>query len=397
MTLNLYAGLLIYCSQNISRVKKLFVILGGIFVLVASIAFYVYKEIPFRTAIFRSFAKGSSYLISEKDTLYGFGYYGVRKWLADSEQVRLLAENDDFMDNCFVGHLVGRSGAINGDYLYVAARSYLGGPDKRNSNNYSNGKLLILRKSDLSIVKEIKSDIKLIELKKHDDFLVVSGLCGFDIYHIAFPDSLEEVFKYRSEKFTEFQGLEIFDKDTSTYVAFARFAEGISIWDISSPAKAYPVCNRAIQDKLGNGCVLPEGLQVFKVELAYPYLYATLGPMKGYFGTSNDRRGLLVYDLSNIDSIQSTVCLIPSGDFYKTKIGDPEPTHLDIYDNILYANFGEKGVAMFDISKPLEPVYKGIIDAGNAGNMILPIHINHKGILFSGDYYWDDIYKKSLH
>ena len=84
-----------------------------IFTIVFSLGTYVYKDIPLRTAIFRTVAKGNNYLISEKDTLYSFGYYGVRKWLTDSiGNMMLIAENDEFCKNRFIGRLMGRSGVI---------------------------------------------------------------------------------------------------------------------------------------------------------------------------------------------------------------------------------------------------------------------------------------------
>ena len=92
----------------------------AIFILCLIIScLYVYKNTPLRTAIYRSFAKQTVYLYSEADTIYSFGYFGVRKQLIDKENgnIKLLKANDDFCSNCFVGHLIGRSGVIKGDYL----------------------------------------------------------------------------------------------------------------------------------------------------------------------------------------------------------------------------------------------------------------------------------------
>lgn len=380
-------------QSTVMKKKYLFIIL---LLLIFGVCGVVYKNMPLRNAIFRSFAMGNTFLISEADTVYSFGYYGVRKSVINNDKLSILAENDEFVNNCFVGRLVGRSGIINGDYIYVAARSSLGGDYVSHNENYIDGKLLVLRKKDLSIVQEIKSDIKLIEVKMSGNHIIVTGLKGFDIYDISRPDSLTVTYMYRSERFTEFQGLELFDVDSCSYIAFARFAEGISIWDMSDPKNPYVVKDIAIQDTLVNGNVLPKGLQNFRIKLNYPYLYATLAPMSGYFGKKEDLRGIMVYDLSDINNIKSKVCLIPKEDYYTTKTGDPEPTHLDIYENRLYVNFGEKGVAVFNVTQPFNPIYENIVDANNDGAMILPLHINHRGILFIGDYYWPDIYFKKL-
>lgn len=353
----------------------------------------MYKNVPLRTAIFRSFAKGTNYMISEQDTLYVFGYAGVQKYLvSDPDNPVLLAENDDFCKNCFVGHLVGRSGVVNGDYLYVACRSYLGGPDTASSDGYVSGKMLIMRKADLSIVKEYVSDIKLIECKQKDSLLVVSGLRGFDVYNISNPQELKTIYTYREKEFTEFQGVDFIDKDSLCYVAFCRFAEGVSLWEITDAKSIHPVWNYQFSDTLSTGFSFKGSPQSFKLQYRKPYLYATCAPSRKSFGKKDDKRGLLVFDLTDINNVTSSAVIIPSTDYFKTETGDPEPTHLMIYGDSLYTNFGEKGIAIFDISKPVKPVYRGYKDAGNDGNMILPLHINHKGVVFTGDYYWNDLY-----
>ena len=368
-----------------------------IFTIVFSLGTYVYNDIPLRTAIFRTVAKGNNYLISEKDTLYSFGYYGVRKWLTDSiGNMMLIAENDEFCKNRFIGRLMGRSGTIKGDYIYVVARSYLGGADEIEANDYLNGKIIVMHKKNLTVVQEINSDIKLIEAKIHKNNLVVSGLKGFDVYDITDASHIKPLYRYRHKKFTEFQGFEIFEHRDSTYIAFARFAEGVSIWNMTDRRNVYPVKNISIQSIYSENEKLPKGLQSFRVCLKFPYLYATLAPMSSYFGKVNDRRGIITFDLSNLDSIRNNVTLIPQEEYYTTKTGDCQPTHLDIYNNKLYVNFGEKGYIVFDLTNPFKPKMENIKNINNKHNVILPIHINHRGIMFSGNYYWSDLYKNPL-
>lgn len=368
-----------------------------IFTIVFSLGTYVYNDIPLRTAIFRTVAKGNNYLISEKDTLYSFGYYGVRKWLTDSiGNMMLIAENDEFCKNRFIGRLMGRSGTIKGDYIYVVARSYLGGADEIEANDYLNGKIIVMHKKNLTVVQEINSDIKLIEAKIHKNNLVVSGLKGFDVYDITDASHIKPLYRYRHKKFTEFQGFEIFEHRDSTYIAFARFAEGVSIWNMTDRRNVYPVKNISIQSIYSENEKLPKGLQSFRVCLRFPYLYATLAPMSSYFGKVNDRRGIITFDLSNLDSIRNNVTLIPQEEYYTTKTGDCQPTHLDIYNNKLYVNFGEKGYIVFDLTNPFKPKMENIKNINNKHNVILPIHINHRGIMFSGNYYWSDLYKNPL-
>ncbi|MCM1312629.1 MAG: hypothetical protein NC206_03595 [Bacteroides sp.] len=367
--------------------------IGYISLFIIACIIFIFQNIPLRTALFRSIAKGSIYMISERDTLYVFGYSGVQKWLTtDPDKMVLLTENDEFCHNTFIGHLVARSGVVNGDYLYVACRSYLGGTDTCDDKDYVNGKLLILRKSDLGIVREYKSDIKLIETKIKDDLLVVSGLYGFNIYRIKNPDCLSLLFDYRQKEFTEFQGLEIFEKQDSLYIAFAKFTEGISIWNITcadKPYEAYKIPLQIDKSKKNNQYAV---LQCFRVKYKEPYLYATVAPILESFLTPNDFRGILTLNTDSLPNLLTTFSRIPTSDYYKTRIGDPEPSHIDIYGDSIYTNFGEKGVAIFDISNPGIPIYEGVKDIGNNGNMILPLHINNSGVVLTGDYYWSDIY-----
>lgn len=367
--------------------------------LLGIIAFttYIYINVPLRTAIFRSFAKGTVYLTSDQDTLYVFGYGGVQKYLvSDPSNPILLAENDNFCKNCFVGHLIARSGVVNGDYLYVACRSYLGGSESYSDENYIDGKILVLRKTNLSIVNEYKSDIKLIETKIKDSLLVVSGLYGFDIYNIKNAPDLKELYKYRQQDFTEFQGVDFIEKDSVLLLAFGRFGNGVSLWDISNLKNVRSIYDFSFSDTLSNGQTIKGRLQCFNLLYRKPYLYATVAPIKEAFEKDDDIRGILIFNLLNLNRIQVSFTEIPRQLYYKTLIGDPEPTYISEYGNRLYTNFGEKGVASFDVTDLNNPKFEKVINVCNDGNMILPLNISRKGILFTGDYYWNDIYSYQL-
>lgn len=255
---------------------------------------------------------------------------------------------------------------------------------------------MVLRKSDLGIVREYKSDIKLIEAKIKDDLLVVSGLYGFNIYSIKIPDSLSLQFEYRQKDFTEFQGLEIFEKQDSLYIAFAKFTEGVSVWNITCADKPYEAYKIPLQINQVKENEKSAVLQCFRVKYKAPYLYATVAPILESFLKPNDLRGILTLNIDSLPNILTTFSRIPISDYYKTRIGDPEPSHIDIYEDYIYTNFGEKGMAVFDISNPNIPIYKGVKDVGNNGNMILPLHINNCGVVFTGDYYWSNIYSYKI-
>lgn len=341
-----------------------------------------------RTDIFRSFAKGNWYMISESDTLYTMGYYGVRKYLTDDgKQFQLLAENDKFC----VDRLMGRGGCLKDEYLYITARSFLPGAVDKSGVN---GKLLIMKKSDLSIVDEFSYDIKLVEAKIYEKLLVVSGLRGFYIYDISIPDSPQEIYFYKHPKYREYQGFDFIKKDDELYVAFSLFGEGLEIWNITEPKQAKAVCHIPINGQMDNGDDLPGG-QSMGVLANYPYLYATLGPSSETFKTVNDRRGILVYDISNIDSVKKSAVFIPKKDWYSKNTGDKQPTYITRYKSKLYVNFAEKGVAMFTINDPANPQYQTTCDISGEGALIQPI-LADNGRLYAGSYYWGALYSVDI-
>lgn len=350
---------------------------------------------PLRTAIYRKIAKQTVYIISEGDTIYSFGYFGVRKSLLKKNgKIILLAENSSFCNNCHIGYLIGRSGVIKGDYLYVATRSYIGGRYESSEKNYLKGKLYILDKKDLSILKEIETDYSMIEAKIYKNIMVISGLQGFNIYDISVSLSPKLVYSYRSNKALEFQGCEFIPKGEALYIAFARFTDGLSIYDITTPSTPKLIAHLNIQDRLQDGTILPNGLQTFRIILNYPYIYSTIGPTKKNFESKNDYRGVMIYDISNIINVKQQAVFIPSKDWYKRRTGDPQPSHISKYKNNVYVNFGEKGVAIFSI-KDSTLKYERIINATN-NKMILPININENGILLLGDFNNEKIYSYNL-
>ncbi len=368
--------------------KKLIAIAGGIFICLIILA-GVNKYNPYlRTDLFRSFAKGNWYILSEKDTIYTMGYHGVRKYIAsDPGNPELLIENDDFCTD----RIIGRGGCEKDDYLYVTARSFL--PVKVKENRRS-GELLVLKKSDLSIVTQLKSDMKLVEARVKGDLLVVSGIPGFCIYNISSPGNIKEVFSWRRPG-KEYQGFDFIEKDENIFVAFSNFGDGLEIWDITRPETASIVCSIPIEKQMWGGKELPAG-QSMDLVANYPYIYATLGPLSETFKTENDRRGLLVYDISDLNNIKKTAVFIPRPDWYHRKTGDRQPTYITQYKDRLYLNFAEKGVAVFDIKDAANPGYRGTLDVSGKGALIQPIHATESGKLFAGSYYWTDVYELEI-
>lgn len=365
-------------------IKRIILWLFPLLIVLVLVCGYCFKNVYYRTAIIRTFAKGSWYIDSEKDTIYTMGYYGVQKYLyKGNKQIVLLSENNEFCKNTQIA----RSAVIDSNYIYVITRSYLGGVAETGQKDYHNGSIIVMRKSDLHIIKTIMANIKYVEGKIINNKLVVSGILGFDIYDVTDRKSPNLVCKYRTPKRSEFQGLDTFTKDSADYVVFSRYTEGIQIWDITDrknpKQKAFVPTNT-------NGCM------TFDVVVDYPYLYSTLAPSNGVFKSDKDERGIIVYDLKDLSNIKSSKVIIPRTQWYSVNVGDKEPTFIEKYQNRIYVNFADKGLAEFDISNPSNPKFKGTTDVGNNGSHVQPFHIVSGGIIVSGNYWWDDLYVYEL-
>jgi len=369
--------------------KKRAVFLTCVFMILPCLCTYVYLDIPLRTAIFRSFAKGNWYIISEADTIFAMGYYGVRKYtFTPPDALELIAENSDFCTNTNIA----RGGVLYKECLYVATRSYLGGKQKKNDDDYMNGALLVLDRKDLKEMARFDSDIKLVEAKTYGRNLIVSGLNGFDIYDIAEPETPRMIFQYRHPSWKEYQGFDFFDADGHSYIVFALFTGGIEIWDMTTPEKVELRATVPISIPIAPGDSLSEGASVLHVLSDYPYIYAPLAPSRKAFVNGSGQRGIMTYEISDLDNIKVNYTLIPDTDWYSESTGDLAPSFIGRYRNTIYTNFGEKGVAAFDISRPFAPRYKKTIDVTGCNALIQPIHITPEGRLCSGSYYFSNIY-----
>ena len=349
----------------------------------------------YRTQIFRSFCQGNWYILQDSDKLYTMGYYGVRKYQIESDStIRVISESNEFCKNT----IAGRGGTVYGNYLYVSARSFLAGQSERKDSKWKNGVLLVYDKTTLTLLKSINSDIKLVEAKVfHKTKLLVSGLGGFDIYDIKNPKDPLKIYSYRGQERYEYQGFDFYKKDGNTYVVFANWTSGISIWNVSDVSKPQKIRQVPIQTRTIDGKYPFTGNQTFHIIVKYPVVYATLGPSSAVYKTNKEIRGMLVLDISKINDIKAKIVKVPVKDWWKNNTGgDFQPTYIGMYKNRIFVNFGEKGVASFNINDPLNPKYTGIVKATDNNNLIVPIFVSNKGVLYSGSHYFPTIYIKRL-
>lgn len=345
---------------------------------------YILKNVQLRTSIIRTFAKGGWYVDSERDTIYTAGYFGVRKYLIEENcNLTLLAENDDFCNNT----LIARSTIVEDDVIYAICRSFLGGITEVDDKDYRNGALIVLSKNNLRILKNIPADIKYVEGQIINDKLILSGIMGYDIYDVSNRKAPKRVYEYRTPMRSEFQGVASFEKDNCDYVVFARYTDGIQIWDVTD---AYNPNEVVIVPMIESGCM------AFDIIVDYPYIYSTIAPDNGSFGSDMDRRGIVTYDISDIQNISVSYALIPKDQWYTVRVGDKEPTCIEKYCDLIYVNFADRGVAVFDVSLPDSPHFIQTLSVNNNKAHVQPFHITESGTIVSGNYWWDDTYVYEL-
>ncbi len=372
----------------VNKKRTYFII--GYFVAIFVLLLVTNHYFPYiRTDIFRTFAKGNWYITSESDTLYTMGYYGVRQYkFYDSGQLKLLKENDEICHD----RLIGRGGSVYKDYVYVTQRSFLTG--KTVIGDYK-GQISILKKKDLSLIKEIKSDIKLVEGRIIDHYLVVTGLGGFDIFDLDCPLLCKKIFEYRHPTYREYHGFSFMTDGDKQYLCIALFAAGIDIWDITDINTPVKVLDIPLRNFSINGKVLPQRCQILQVWSEYPYIYAPLGVTQKKLDQKQDELGLLVFDVSNFDTIRGYSSFIEPIFWYKMTTGDMQPTYIQKLNNTVYLNFGELGVAVFDVRNPTHPSLVSI-DRIEDNGLIQPIHISSDSTLFAGSYYFRKIFHKKI-
>lgn len=367
----------------ITRKSKFFLIL--ICIIIPCILF-VNKCNPYlRTDIIRNFAKGNWYIISDKDTIYSLGYFGITKYCIKGNCLNLLKENKNICKD----RLFCRAGCIVDNFIYLTMRSYI--PGNQDLKNDNKGELIIMKRDNLSVIKIISSDIKLIEVHNINNILVVSGIKGFDIYDISCPQKPLNIFRHRCSKYKEYQGFDIFQLYGKTYVAFSLYGDGIEIWDMTNPSSPSYITQIQLDNNLING-----KYQSMDLIADYPYIYATIGPMKKDFNNPKGIKGIIVYNISDLNNIKKKTIEIPKDQWYKKSTGDCQPTYICKYKDRIYTNFSEKGVAIFDISDKGSPQFICTKDISRKNAIIQSINISDSGVIFTGDYYWPNIYSLKI-
>lgn len=248
------------------------------------------------------------------------------------------------------------------------------------------GKLVVLNKRNLSVENMYYLDMKGTDIYINNNTLVLDMLKGCNIYDITNPVVPKLKYWHRSniEKYKEYQGCRIFTYNERVYSVSCNYIHGITLLDITDLNNVKEVYVSEFVDLSYNDKVLGGKSYNFDVEVNLPYIYLTHTTRKSYISTEFDYRGLVVVDISDINNIKKKVVPAPLDIWSTIYNGDPKPNRIKRVGNRLLLNNNDKGIVVYDVTNPSEPVYLENIEFPFATsiNTICPIG---KGDVIFGD------------
>lgn len=236
--------------------------------------------------------------------------------------------------------------------------------------SYINGAFVVMAEN-LDKVVEYHLDLKPTHIRAFDHYLILSCLKGFNIYDLSQATSPKLVYTYRYlDGWMEYQGLDVFERDGHRYVMFCNYCDGMSIFDITDIAHVNKVCQQNFSSLLFGTQDMSQKGYNFDVVVDYPYAYTTYCVRDEYLKTEYDHRGILVYDLSNLQQVKTKLIEIPNESKHTNYTdGDVTPTRMAKAGNYLFVNNGNKGAAVFDVSTLASPTFVTNITPEGCGSI----------------------------
>lgn len=153
------------------------------------------------------------------------------------------------------------------------------------------------------------------------------------------------------------------------YVAFANYNNGLRILD---KATMGGVTDNTVPQPVSNG----DALRIWAVDIVGNYLFATTN-VTNAVGNSEER-GLAILDLSDPTAIMTADDWIiapvnPADVDTWNTAGDMPLGGLIHHNDYMFAGNGQKGVAVWNIVDPLNPVYVGLITGQDNGDNITSV------------------------
>lgn len=281
---------------------------------------------------------------------------------------------------------------IANDYLYVTLRDGQGGTNTTDGKTL--GELHIISLNSFQNVKTLTMNWKCTALTIHKDYLLISmQLAGYDLYDLTNPIEPTLTYSFRPEiGSVEYQECAFFERDNKTYFIDAGFGFGFYIWDVTSKTSPVRVGTFMFSQAWNNGDNLH--LHTEGIVIDGNMVYATLSVSEKYIDTEYDKRGIIKFDISNLDvfnyehmnEIPYEHILINKTD-YSPFYGDYDvkPTRIVKVGNALVTNSGAKGLTCFKIDKN-SVKYNGLISVSDT-SLIDRICITSDGRIFGTNIY----------
>lgn len=281
---------------------------------------------------------------------------------------------------------------IANDYLYVTLRDGQGGTNTTDGKTL--GELHIISLNSFQNVKTLTMNWKCTALTIHKDYLLISmQLAGYDLYDLTNPIEPTLTYSFRPEiGSVEYQECAFFERDNKTYFINAGFGFGFYIWDVTSKTSPVRVGTFMFSQAWNNGDNLH--LHTEGIVIDGNMVYATLSVSEKYIDTEYDKRGIIKFDISNLDvfnyehmnEIPYEHILINKTD-YSPFYGDYDvkPTRIVKVGNALVTNNGAKGLTCFKIDKN-SVKYNGLISVSDT-SLIDRICITSDGRIFGTNVY----------
>ena len=281
---------------------------------------------------------------------------------------------------------------IANDYLYVTLRDGQGGTNTTDGKTL--GELHIISLNSFQNVKTLTMNWKCTALTIHKDYLLISmQLAGYDLYDLTNPIEPTLTYSFRPEiGSVEYQECAFFERDNKTYFIDAGFGFGFYIWDVTSKTSPVRVGTFMFSQAWNNGDNLH--LHTEGIVIDGNMVYATLSVSEKYIDAEYDKRGIIKFDISNLDvfnyehmnEIPYEHILINKTD-YSPFYGDYDvkPTRIVKVGNALVTNSGAKGLTCFKIDKN-SVKYNGLISVSDT-SLIDRICITSDGRIFGTNVY----------
>ena len=249
---------------------------------------------------------------------------------------------------------------------------------------YVNGALVVINKTNLSVINRYCLDFKVCGVAKCRNKLVVNFLNGFNIYNINNPITPKLIYTHRPDKFTEYQGVGTFEVNGHLYALSCTYQKGFAIVDLTDDNDIRIVKTFDFSSILVDGESIQGHCYSFDVVVDYPYAYATIASTNEYCNTNKDHRGCVTIDLHDINNPQLSFAEIPQHRLSRFINCDQSPNRITKSGDCVFVNNREYGVEVFYVGADGKLSYGSYITMPDASSSNA-ICATSDGRLFVGD------------